>query len=120
MENAVANGTKAARVFYTMDPGFAPGIYHVYLDPSGTLFVSGDTGEAIPVDISDAGTVTYTPEPTGLTLAGAACALALRRRRACPGFRRQPIRGSASLVILAWLRPRLARAWRPPAFPAPA
>jgi hypothetical protein len=77
----IVNGTKAARVFYTMDPGFAPGTYHIYLDPSGTLFVSGDTGEVIPVDMSDAGTVTYVPEPTGLTLVGAACALAPRRRR---------------------------------------
>jgi hypothetical protein len=78
----IVDGTKAARVFYTMDPGFAPGIYRIILDPAGTLFVSGVTGEVIPVDISDAGTVTYTPEPSGLSFAGMACVLVLRRRRA--------------------------------------
>jgi MYXO-CTERM domain-containing protein len=68
-------------VFYTIDPGAAPGTYHINLDPSGTLFVSGDTGEAIPVDISDPGTVVVTPEPGSLALLGVAGLLALRRRR---------------------------------------
>jgi len=77
----IQNGTKAARVFYTIDPNAAGGVYHISLDPGGTLFVSGDTGEAIPVDISDPGTVIIGPEPAGLSLAGVACALALLRRR---------------------------------------
>ena len=77
----IQDGTKAARVFYTIDPGAAPGTYRLTLDPSGTLFVSGDTGEAIPVDISDAGTVVVTPEPGSIALLGVAGLLALRRRR---------------------------------------
>jgi hypothetical protein len=81
----IVNGTKAARVFYTIDPAaFAspfPVAYHLRLDPAGTLFVSGDTGEAIPVDISDPGSVATVPEPAGLSFAGVACALALLRRR---------------------------------------
>jgi len=77
----IQNGTKAARVFYTIDPNAAGGVFHISLDPGGTLFVSGDTGEAIPVDISDPGTVIIGPEPAGLSLAGVACALALLRRR---------------------------------------
>jgi hypothetical protein len=67
-------------VFYTLDPDIAPGIYHISLDPGGTLFVSGDTGEAIPVDTQPFTIIT--PEPTGLSLAGVAGLLALRRRRA--------------------------------------
>ena len=77
----IVDGTKAARVFYTLAPDVTPGTYHMNLDPSGTLFVSGDTGEAIPVDISDAGTVNVTPEPGSLALLGVAGLLALRRRR---------------------------------------
>jgi len=77
----IVDGTKAARVFFTLDPFLAPVPLQISLDPAGTLFVSGDTGEAIPVDISDPGTVRFIPEPTGLSFAGVACALALRRRR---------------------------------------
>jgi hypothetical protein len=79
----IQNGTKAARIFYTIDSAAAPGMYTINLDPSGTLFVSGDTGEAIPVDISSIGTplVTVVPEPAGLSLLGVASAAFLRRRR---------------------------------------
>jgi hypothetical protein len=77
----IVDGTKAARVFYTLDPNVAPGVYHISLDPAGTLFVSGDTGEAIPVDIGPPFTI-ITPEPAGLSLLGIAGLLALRRRRA--------------------------------------
>jgi hypothetical protein len=79
----IQDGTKVARVFYTIDPDAAPGIYHVSLDPAGTLFVSGDTGEAIPVDISDSGTVIteIIPEPTALPLLAVGGVLAVRRRR---------------------------------------
>ena len=76
----IADGTKVARVFYTIHPDRCAN-FSIRLDPAGTLFVSGDTGEAIPVDISDPGTVRFIPEPTGLSFAGVACALALRRRR---------------------------------------
>jgi hypothetical protein len=80
----IQEGTKVARVFYTIDQDAFPGFYHVSLDPAGTLFVSGDTGEAIPVDISDSGTVMspIDPEPTALPLLAIAGVLAVRRRRA--------------------------------------
>ena len=47
----IVSGTKAARVFFTLDPSLAS-TSHIFLDqtPGTTLFVSGDTGEAIPVD----------------------------------------------------------------------
>jgi hypothetical protein len=80
----IQDGTKAARVFYTIDQNAAPGVYRIRLDntPGTTVFVSGDTGEPIPVDISDAGTITVlVPEPTSLSLLGIAGLLALRRRR---------------------------------------
>jgi hypothetical protein len=80
----IVGGTKAARVFYTIDQNAAEGVYHISLDPTPgtTLFVSGDTGEAIPVDItSDVGVITVVPEPASLSLLGIAGILALRRRR---------------------------------------
>src|SRR3954467_12155051 len=42
----IVSGTKAVRVFYTMDPNAPAGAYHIMLDqsPGTTLFVSGDTG----------------------------------------------------------------------------
>jgi hypothetical protein len=80
----IQDGTKVARVFYTIDPDAPPGLFHISLDPGGTLFVSGDTGEAIPVNISDTGTVIteMIPEPTALPLLAVAGVLAVRRRRA--------------------------------------
>jgi len=80
----IVGGTKAARVFYTIDPNAGMGYYHIYLDPAGTLFVSGDTGEAIPIDISDPGLVIVWPEPTSMPLLAVAGVgvLAMRRRQA--------------------------------------
>jgi hypothetical protein len=78
----IADGTKAARIFYTLDPDAPYGDFRISLDPSGTLFVSGDTGEAIPVDISDSYSFIVIPEPVGLSLLGAAGLLMIRRRRA--------------------------------------
>ena len=79
----IVGGTKVARVFYTIDPNAPCGTFSIGLDnsPGTTLFVSGDTGEAIPVDISDRGVLTGCPEPGGLSLAGVAAVLVLRRRR---------------------------------------
>ena len=77
----IADGTKVARVFYTIHPDRCAN-FSIRLDPAGTLFVSGDTGEAIPVDISDRGIIFGCPEPTAPALFGIAGALALRRRRA--------------------------------------
>jgi hypothetical protein len=77
----IVEGTKAARVFFTINPTAPAGVYRINLDPAGTLFVSGDTGEAIPVDISDRGTVTFVPEPTVLPALAVAGMLAARRRR---------------------------------------
>jgi hypothetical protein len=79
----IEDGTKAARVFYTIDPDAPCGVYNIRLDnsPGTTLFVSGDTGEAIPVDISDRGTIFGCPEPASLSLLGFGGVLLLRRRR---------------------------------------
>jgi len=78
----IVSGTKAVRVFYTMDPNAPAGAYHIMLDqsPGTTLFVSGDTGEAIPVDISSVFTV-IVPEPASLSLLGVSGLLLLRCRR---------------------------------------
>jgi len=81
----IVGGTKAARVFYTIDPNIPCGVSKISLDPAGTLFVSGDTGEAIPVDISDVGTMIGCPEPTCSAFIGIVGVLALRRRRAARG-----------------------------------
>ena len=80
----IRDGTKVARVFYTLDPNMPFGAASVRLDatPGTTLFVSGDTGEEIPVDISDTGAIIIIPEPAGFSLLGVACVFALRRRRA--------------------------------------
>jgi MYXO-CTERM domain-containing protein len=77
----IVDGTKAARVFYTIDENLPRGAYSLTLDPSSTLFVSGFSGETIPVDISDRGTVIVEPEPTALPLLAVAGVLAVRRRR---------------------------------------
>jgi hypothetical protein len=68
-------------VFYTIHPDRCAN-FSIGLDPAGTLFVSGDTGEAIPVDISDRGIIFGCPEPTAPAVFGLAGAFALRRRRA--------------------------------------
>ena len=78
----IVGGTKVARVYYTINPDAFRGVSTVFLDPALTLFVSGDTGEAIPVDVSDPGTVTWTPEPAALPLLCMAGALLRRRHRA--------------------------------------
>jgi hypothetical protein len=79
----IRDGTKVARVYYTIDPNIPLGAHRIMLDqtPGTTLFVSGDTGEAIPVDISDTAEFLYIPEPGGLSLAGIAVAAAILRRR---------------------------------------
>jgi hypothetical protein len=71
----ILSGTKAARVFYTIDANAGCfGVAHIFLDqtPGTTLFVSGDTGEAIPVDMSDSGSIITCPEPGGLAWAALA------------------------------------------------
>jgi hypothetical protein len=80
----IVDGTKVARVFYTIDPATYRGHATVMLDqaPGTTVFVSGDTGEAIPVDLSDTGDVTsFIPEPGTISLLGVGGLLLRRRSR---------------------------------------
>ena len=79
----ITTGRKAARIFYSVDAGAAPGLYNLTLDREWTVFVSGEPVSAnrIVVDITDPGVIRVTPEPAGLALIGAVAVFALRRRR---------------------------------------
>ena len=81
----VMTGEKAARVVYTVDPGAAPGLYQITLDPFTTAFADSDPSCNMAcrpdVDITDPGIVQVTPEPGGLAFVAATSVLALRRRR---------------------------------------
>ena len=80
----VSSGQKAARIFYTIDPGTDLGAYRIVFDTGNTVFGSGDPNRldpAIPVDLVDVGLVTYVPEPASAALLGFAGLLMLRRRK---------------------------------------
>jgi hypothetical protein len=79
----ITTGTKAARLAFRVDPGTAPGLYRINLDPSFTAWSSGDPfgPNLFPyVDITDPGLVLVTPDPSGLGLLSVGTLLALRRR----------------------------------------
>jgi hypothetical protein len=78
----INTGDKAARVFYTLEPG-AWGNYWLVFDPDSTVFGSADPDQPIeiPVDLTDAGVLLWVPEPSGLSLLGVASLVALRRCR---------------------------------------
>ena len=73
----------AARIYYSVDPGAAPGFYSIRMEEGTTrIYTANDTGWVPPpVGVTDAGLVLVTPEPSGLAVLGLAGVLALRRRR---------------------------------------
>jgi MYXO-CTERM domain-containing protein len=73
--------TYAARVYYTVDPGTAPGLYRITLEPRTTRTYAVDQIN-VPVDVTDPGLIQVTPEPSGLAVLAFGGLLALRRRRA--------------------------------------
>jgi len=81
-------GTKAARVYYAVDPAAPPGVYDITLDPQETGIASGLPNRALPppVGVTDPGVVLVTPEPSGMALPGA-LGLLLARRVRRPGTR---------------------------------
>jgi hypothetical protein len=81
--NDIDEGESAARVFYNVDPGAAPGVYRLQFDPDYTVFGSGDPNLPLSIDVAltDQGVLQVVPEPGTLSLLGIAGLLALRRRR---------------------------------------
>ena len=77
----ITTGAKVARIYYSIDPGTAPGLYRITLDRNTTVFGTGNPNCSCPIfpDLSDAGVVLVTPEPSGVALVGVAWVLALRR-----------------------------------------
>ena len=76
-------GKNAARIYYSIDSGAAPGRYNIRLEPGTTRIYTGRPGGWIPppVGVTDAGLVLVTPEPSGLAVIAVGGLLALRRRR---------------------------------------
>jgi hypothetical protein len=81
--NDIDEGETAARVFYTLAPQAAYGVYRLVFDPDYTVFGSGDPNLPLSIDVAltDAGVVELFPEPGALSLVGVVGLLALRRRR---------------------------------------
>ena len=80
----INTGEKAARIYYNVDPGAAPGLYRITLNPTNTIFGFNDPNCEHchgPVFIDDPGVIRVTPEPAGLALPLAAGVMALRRQR---------------------------------------
>ena len=78
----ITTGKKAARIFYTIAPDAAPGIYRLAFDPASTVFGSGDPNHSLEIAVALSDTDIVVPEPAGLALLGVASLLTLRRRRA--------------------------------------
>jgi hypothetical protein len=78
----IDEGESAARVFFTLAPDMTPGLYRMRFDPANTIFGSGDPELPLLIEVAltDEG-IFGIPEPSGLTMVGAAGVLALRRRR---------------------------------------
>jgi len=84
----VMTGAKAARVYYTIDPSTAPGVYRITIDPITTAFnyLDPNCSMCYPPPASDDGVILVTPEPSGLALVALGGVLAIRRRRTPPAL----------------------------------
>lgn len=78
-EPAIPLGAGVLRVPIVIEPGTAPGLYALTLDPLVTSFANA-AGDPIAVSL-DNGFINVTPEPASLSLLGLGGLFALRRRR---------------------------------------
>jgi hypothetical protein len=82
----VADGMTAARIYYTVAPHAPCGVYRLVISPDLSVFANADA-EAIPVDVSDSGTLIDCPEPGTLSLlALSAGLLGTRRATRVPSY----------------------------------
>jgi hypothetical protein len=79
----IDDGETAARVFYNVNAAAPFGTYRITFDAPNTVFGSGDPELPLSIEValSDAGVITYVPEPGSLAAAGLFGLLFLRRRR---------------------------------------
>jgi hypothetical protein len=78
-EPAIPLGAGVLRVPLVIEPGVAPGVYALTLDPLVTSFANA-AGDPIAVSL-DNGFINVTPEPASLSLLGLGGLFSLRRRR---------------------------------------
>ena len=93
----------AARIYYRIDAGVAPGLYPITLEEGTTRIYSADSGglPPPPLGVTDPGLARVTPEPSGLAVLALAAALGLRRRRARHALRPVPYVSAAASKVWA-------------------
>ena len=79
----IDEGESAARIFYTVAPDAVQGIRRIVFDAANSVYGSGDPELplSIEVDMTDAGVITFIPEPTGVAVLAVSAVFALRRHR---------------------------------------